>query len=72
MSGAIGGGFFLLQFVVSSGKWIGGGDIRLGVLMGLILGWKLLLVALFLSYLVGAVIGIILIAKKKKKMSSVS
>ena len=27
----IGGGFFLLQFLVSRGKWVGGGDIRLGV-----------------------------------------
>jgi prepilin signal peptidase PulO-like enzyme (type II secretory pathway) len=66
----IGGSFFALQFYLSKGKWVGGGDIRLGALMGLILGWKILLVALFLAYLIGAGFGLILIALNKKKMSS--
>ncbi|MFA6215776.1 MAG: prepilin peptidase [Patescibacteria group bacterium] len=71
ISGAIiGAGFFAFQFFISRGKWVGDGDIRLGALMGLILGWKLLLVALFLAYLIGAIFGLILIAKNKKKMSS--
>ncbi|MFA4834327.1 MAG: prepilin peptidase, partial [Patescibacteria group bacterium] len=38
VSAAIGGSFFLIQFLVSGGKWIGGGDIRLGLLMGFSLG----------------------------------
>lgn len=66
----IGGGFFLLQFVVSKGRWIGGGDIRLGALMGAILGWKLVFVALMLAYVVGAIVSIILVAMKKKTMAS--
>jgi prepilin signal peptidase PulO-like enzyme (type II secretory pathway) len=66
----IGGGFFLLQFVVSRGRWIGGGDIRLGALMGVILGWKLLLVALMLAYVVGAMVSLVLVAMKKKTMAS--
>ena len=70
LGAAIAAGFFLLQFLVSKGKWIGGGDIRLGVLMGLILGWKLVLIALFIAYGIGAVFGIILILCKKKKLSS--
>ena len=41
ISSIIGGSFFLLQFVISRGKWIGGGDIRLGFLMGLTLGWPM-------------------------------
>ncbi|OIO18704.1 MAG: hypothetical protein COY69_01660 [Candidatus Magasanikbacteria bacterium CG_4_10_14_0_8_um_filter_32_14] len=64
----IGGGFFLLQFVVSKGKWIGGGDIRIGILMGVLLGWKLLLLALWLAYMIGGLISIILVLTKKKKM----
>ncbi len=28
------GGFFLLQYFISKGCWIGGGDVRLGVVMG--------------------------------------
>jgi prepilin signal peptidase PulO-like enzyme (type II secretory pathway) len=34
----IGGGIFYLIFQVSSGKWIGGGDVKLGFLLGLLLG----------------------------------
>jgi prepilin signal peptidase PulO-like enzyme (type II secretory pathway) len=68
----IGAGFFLLQYLVSKGKWIGGGDIRLGVLMGVILGWQNTILALFISYLVGAIVGIgLIIAKKKNRDSAV-
>lgn len=68
LGAGIGGGIFLLQFVVSRGKWVGGGDIRLGVLMGVLLGWEKTLVALFLAYVMGALVGVILIIKKKKQM----
>lgn len=64
------GGFFLLQFVLSNGKWIGGGDIRLGVLMGLILGWPEVLVALMLAYIIGAVWSVFMLLLKKKQWGS--
>ncbi len=51
---AVGGGFFLLQFILSKGRWIGGGDIRLGALIGAVVGWPVVVVALFLSYIIGA------------------
>ena len=70
LAGIIGGGFFLLQFLVSRGKWIGGGDIRLGILMGFMLGAEKLLLALLVSYLVGAVTGIMLIIFGKKHLKS--
>lgn len=63
-------GFFLFQYVISKGKWIGEGDFRLAILMGLILGWKLAIVALFLSYIFGSIIGIIVLSLKTKKLSS--
>ncbi|MAF25332.1 prepilin peptidase, partial [bacterium] len=44
LAGAIGGGFFLAQYILSRRRWIGSGDIRLGLLMGIILGWQMLLV----------------------------
>lgn len=65
-----GGGFFLLQFIVSRGKWIGGGDIRLGALMGVMLGWPHILVALIIAYFLGSVIGIGLVASRKKNWQS--
>lgn len=66
----LGGGFFLVQYIISKGEWIGGGDIKLGALMGLILGVGGLGVALFFSYVVGAIIGLILVVGKIKTMKS--
>lgn len=34
----IGGGIFYLLFQVSNGKWIGGGDVKLGFALGLLVG----------------------------------
>ncbi len=69
-SAIIGGGFFALQYVVSHGRWVGGGDIRIGALMGVALGWPLTLVALMLAYFSGAFVGLALIAFKKKGLKS--
>ena len=70
IASVLGGGFFLLQYIISKGKWIGGGDIKMGALMGLILGIGGLGVALFFAYVVGAVVGLILVASRKKTMKS--
>ncbi|MBT4917802.1 prepilin peptidase [Candidatus Peregrinibacteria bacterium] len=59
------GGFFLIQFVLSKGKWVGGGDIRLGALMGIFLGWKFGLFALIAAYIIGSLISIALLIQKK-------
>jgi len=66
----IGAGFFLIQFLVSRGKWIGGGDIRLGLLIGASLGWPLVLYAIFLAYILGSIVGIGLLVARKKKWGS--
>lgn len=63
-------GFFLLQFLISRGRWIGGGDIRLGFLMGLILGWPKAVLALFLAYILGSLFALPLLISGNKKMSS--
>ena len=60
-------GFFLFLYLVSKGKWIGAGDVKFGILLGLILPWPQGLVMLFFSFVIGAIIGIILLALKKKK-----
>jgi leader peptidase (prepilin peptidase) / N-methyltransferase len=53
--------FFFIQFVVSKGRWIGGGDLRMGVLMGVLLGWQMGLFALMIAYLFGAFISIFML-----------
>lgn len=62
--------FFFLLSAISHEKWMGMGDAFLVILLGLILGWPKILLALFLAFLVGAIYGIITLALKKKKMNS--
>lgn len=67
----IGGGFFLLQYLISRGRWIGSGDIRFGVLMAVILvDWQKVLLAIMASYIIGSVISIALIALRRKTLKS--
>jgi prepilin signal peptidase PulO-like enzyme (type II secretory pathway) len=62
--------FFLTIVLISRGKWMGVGDIKLAFLMGLFLGFPDILVALFLAFLIGAAVGLILIALGKKTLKS--
>ena len=66
----IGAGFFLLQYIVSRGRWIGGGDVRLGGMMGVWLGAPLTVMAIFSAYLVGAVAGLVLLLGRKRGWGS--
>jgi leader peptidase (prepilin peptidase)/N-methyltransferase len=66
----VGLGFFAVQYLVSRGKWIGGGDLRMGALMGLMLGFPSVITALFLSYIIGAVVSVVLLKIKKKNLKS--
>ncbi|MFA6130667.1 MAG: prepilin peptidase [Patescibacteria group bacterium] len=67
---AVLGGFFGIQYVISKGAWMGGGDIRLGLVLGAYLGLEVGLVAVFLSYLVGAIVGGVLLFLKKRTLHS--
>ena len=53
---AVGGASILglvpyIIYQISQGRWIGGGDVRIGAIVGLLLGWQLALVALALHIL---------------------
>jgi prepilin signal peptidase PulO-like enzyme (type II secretory pathway) len=62
--------FFLAIILFSRGRWMGLGDFKLAILMGLILGWPEILAALFLAFFIGAIIGVGLILAGKKTMKS--
>jgi prepilin signal peptidase PulO-like enzyme (type II secretory pathway) len=66
----ISSGFFLFIFLISKGRWMGFGDVKLAVLMGFLLGFPNVLVALFLAFFFGAVIGAILMFFGKKGLKS--
>jgi len=63
-------GFFLAIFLISRGKWLGFGDVKLGFFMGIFLGFPNILIALFFAYLIGAIIGIGLVFARKKTLKS--
>ncbi|NCN45156.1 prepilin peptidase [Candidatus Pacearchaeota archaeon] len=68
------GFFFGLKLIAS---WLakkeafGDGDVLLAIPLGLILGsWQRILVALFFSFVIGAIVGVILIISNKKTIKS--
>lgn len=64
------GAFFAMQFLASQGRWVGGGDIRMGMLMGFTLGLPLAVVALFISYVFGAIGGLYLVGAGHRRLDS--
>lgn len=58
---------FLVIVVLTRGRGMGSGDIVLGFLMGMVLGLKGTLLALFAAFFSGAVIALLLVALGKKK-----
>lgn len=70
IGGILGAGFFTLQYLVSRGRWIGSGDIRLGAMMGFALGWQLVLIAFAIAYISGAIAALVLIAARRKRLQS--
>ena len=45
---------------------MGGGDVKLAAMLGAFLGWKMILLALFSAFLIGAVVGVVAMAGKSK------
>lgn len=62
--------FFLALILISKEKWMGWGDFKLSILMGLFLGWPKILVSLFFAFFIGGILAIFLIMFGKKKMKS--
>lgn len=52
---AVGAGFLGLQYLLTKGRSLGGGDIWLGAMLGAMLGWPGIGVSLYLTYIVGGI-----------------
>ncbi|WP_082789049.1 prepilin peptidase [Desulfolucanica intricata] len=64
--GSLAAGLFLLAIAVISRGGMGGGDIKLGALIGLYLGLYNTVIALFLAFLAGATAGLVLMLFGRK------
>ncbi len=63
-------GFFLIQYLISRGRWIGFGDVKLGLLLGNLAGWPASLLVLLIAYFSGAIVGVVLIISGHKRLGS--
>ena len=67
----VSGGIFYILYQVSQGKWLGGGDVKLGLLIGLLLPNALqAALMLFLASILGTITSILLSVNKKIERSS--
>ena len=68
---AVGGGIFYLLFQFSGGKWIGGGDVKLGWLLGLVMATPARsFLFIFIAALSGSLVSIPLLASGRLKRTS--
>ncbi len=63
---AVIGGFFYSLIIITKGKGMGGGDVKLGAFIGLVLGFPQALFALVLAFITGALFSVALILLGKK------
>lgn len=59
-------GLFLAVILLSGGG-MGGGDLKLGAMLGAFLGWKAMLVALFVGVVCGGALAIVLLASGRAR-----
>jgi leader peptidase (prepilin peptidase)/N-methyltransferase len=68
---AIAGGLFYVLFHLSNGRWIGGGDVKLGFALGLLLMYPMkALLMLFVASLLGTLVTVPLMYRKKLGQTS--
>ena len=66
---AVGGAsFFLFLWILTKGRGMGLGDVKLVFFLGLLLGFPGIIVALYAAFLTGAAVGVILILSGKKSL----
>jgi leader peptidase (prepilin peptidase)/N-methyltransferase len=66
----VGGGIILViglaGSVIFKKEAMGGGDVKLAAMIGAFLGWRYIIISLFLGFFLGAVAGIVLVLSKIK------
>lgn len=62
------GGFFFILFIATKGRGMGFGDVIYAFLMGFTLGFPGVLLGLYIAFVSGAVISLLLVIMKRKKL----
>lgn len=59
--------FFAGLYILTNKKGFGLGDVKLAPALGLLLGWQKTTIAIFLAFVIGATVGVVLMLVGKKK-----
>ena len=70
ISGLAAGLFLLALHVGTKGKGLGMGDVKLAVFMGLFLGYPKIILAFYIAFIVGAIVGLTMMGLKKASRKS--
>lgn len=65
-----GGGFFLFLYLLSRGRWLGFGDVKLGAVLGVLLGWPAVALAVGAAAVAGGAVATLLLLSGKKGWKS--
>lgn len=68
---AVAGGIFYILYVLSRGRAMGFGDVKLALASGILFGWPDIILVIALSFVLGGIAGGISIARKKATMKDV-
>jgi prepilin signal peptidase PulO-like enzyme (type II secretory pathway) len=68
LAGLISANILLFLNLITNGRGMGLGDVKLAILIGAIVGLNMFLVWIFFSFIAGSIVGIILIALKKANL----
>jgi prepilin signal peptidase PulO-like enzyme (type II secretory pathway) len=68
--GACASAFFAALWAITRGRGMGLGDVKLAFVLGLLLGYPKIVVGLYVAFLTGAAVGVILILRRKLKLKS--
>lgn len=69
-SGCVAAFFLMLIWMVTRGRGIGYGDVKLAFLAGLVTGYPGIIVTMYTAFLTGATVGVILIITRAKTLKS--
>ena len=63
--------FFYLIIILTRGKGMGAGDVKLAIFMGLFLGLDKIGIAIYLAFIFGAVVSLMLVVKGQKTLKQI-
>ena len=66
--GLVGGGVLAFLVLISKEKWMGSGDIKIGLILGFLTGFPVAIFGIFAAFLLGSIAGLIYMKVANKTM----